>query len=266
MLGAWCKQPDAAQVEEPEAENLHILRDTPMKRCAPGSPDATTMTRRAMDSEHDHCRIVSVTTRSATRWLVEHVCDSRPGRRYGWTFFRDGELLYLAQVGTFTFTGEENEPRRAGHDAPGCYSRVYDKAHLAKHPDQLVTSMRLLVTDDDGFALRVTLRGRDDALYTQGWYSQKPYGLLCRGWPGVRPGKITDPIRSVGRVATDGGSVRISSRGRGTVMLHLDDRIQILAEGHEPEWLSSGKDDDVLRLDRADRRACGEMQPRVGEH
>lgn len=169
-----------------------------MKRCDPGTPDATTITSREMVSERDRCRIVSVTARSATRWLVEHVCTSRPGRHYGWTFFRDGELLYLAQVGTFSFTGEE-APRRPGPDVVGCYSRVYDRAHLAKRPDQLVTSMRLLVTDDDGFkfALRVTLRGREDVL------------SAAHALPGSRTGTSA---MSTPRMAAKSASCRTAAR------------------------------------------------------
>jgi len=89
MLGTWCTQPDDAQ-------------GTPMKRCAPGAPDAISMTPHAMDSEGDRCRVVSVKTLEAARWLVSHVCDSQPSRTYGWTFFRDGETLYLTPIGGFT--------------------------------------------------------------------------------------------------------------------------------------------------------------------
>jgi len=138
--------------------------------------------------------------------------------------------------------------------APGCFTRDYDKAHLAKHPDQLVTSMRLLVTDDDRFALRVTLRGSDDALQTQGWCSQKSYGLLCDAWPPLPCSTFCKP--------SVGGYVTVSARGRGTAMLHLDDRIQMLTANRESEWwLRHGKDDNVFRLDRVDARACKE-----GEH
>jgi hypothetical protein len=59
------------------------------------------MTRHAMESEHDRCRVVAVTTMSATRWLVSLDCKAAPDKRYGWTFFRHGETLYLTPVGTF---------------------------------------------------------------------------------------------------------------------------------------------------------------------
>ena len=36
-------------------------------------------------------------------------------------------------------------PAIAGPDALGCFTRSYDRAHLAQHPDQLVTSVKLRV-------------------------------------------------------------------------------------------------------------------------
>jgi hypothetical protein len=245
MLGTWCTQPDDAQ-------------GTPMKRCAPGAPDAISMTRHAMNSDREHCRIVSVTTKSATRWLVEHVCDSRLDRLYGWTFFRDGESLYLAQVGTFTPL--EGEPPRAGQS--GCFTRIYNKAHLAKRPDQLVTSTRLHIVSDGSFALRVTKRGSDDVLSTDGTCAPKQRGLLCHV------------------EAKDGGSFRIVPKGSGSfgvvpsgrdaALLYLNDRIAMVTNSEDSDeserWLSAGKDDDVFRLDRVDARACREMKPRAGEH
>jgi hypothetical protein len=221
MLGTWCTQPDDSQ-------------GTPMKRCAPGAPDAINMRRDAMVSKDDRCRVVSVTTKSATRWVVSHVCDSRRDRRYDWTYFRVG-TLYLAQVGTFAVI-EEEKPRL---HVSGCFTRTYDRAHLAKHPDQLVTSMRLHIVSDGSFALRVTKRGDDAVLEADGTCVAKLKGVLCSA--GVA------------------GSVRVSSSGRDrAVLLYLDDQIQMTA-GHESGWLDRGKDDFVFRLDRAAERACKGM-------
>jgi hypothetical protein len=53
MLGTWCPQKDDAQ-------------GLPMKRrCAKGTRNAISMTPHAMDSEHDSCRVMSITTMSA---------------------------------------------------------------------------------------------------------------------------------------------------------------------------------------------------------
>jgi hypothetical protein len=34
-------------------------------------------------------------------------------------------------------------PATAGPDALGCFRRIYDRAHLARHPDQVVTGVQL---------------------------------------------------------------------------------------------------------------------------
>ena len=88
MLGTWCTQPDDA-------------RGTPMKRCAPGSPNVIRMMPHAMDTAEGRCRVVSVRTLSAARWVVAVDCEAEPDRTYGWQFFRDGETLYLTPVGGF---------------------------------------------------------------------------------------------------------------------------------------------------------------------
>jgi hypothetical protein len=90
MLGTWC-------VEKDDMEGMDMLR------CAPGSPKwMIRMTPRAMDSKDDHCDVKSVVTVSVTSWRVTVVCKAAPDRRYNWTFSRDGEILRLAQFGTFT--------------------------------------------------------------------------------------------------------------------------------------------------------------------
>jgi hypothetical protein len=34
-------------------------------------------------------------------------------------------------------------PAAAGPNALGCFTRTYDRAHLARHPDQLITALKL---------------------------------------------------------------------------------------------------------------------------
>ena len=84
MLGTWCTQEDDQ-------------KGTPMKRCAPGAPNVITMRRHVIDTAEGPCRVVSVRTLSATRWVVSVDCEAEPDRQ----FFRDGETLYLTPVGGF---------------------------------------------------------------------------------------------------------------------------------------------------------------------
>jgi hypothetical protein len=99
MLGTWCTQEDDE-------------KGTPMKRCAPGAPQVITMRPHAMDTEGGRCRVVSVKTLEAARWVVGVVCDAEPNRIYGWTFCREGETLYLTPIGGFT---ERDWTRRDRH-------------------------------------------------------------------------------------------------------------------------------------------------------
>jgi hypothetical protein len=87
MLGTWCPQKDDKQ-------------GTPMKRCAPDAPNVLFATPHAMDNaEGGLCRVASVKTLSATRWIVAVDCEAEPDRTYGWQFFRDGAILYLTPAG-----------------------------------------------------------------------------------------------------------------------------------------------------------------------
>jgi hypothetical protein len=134
----------------------------------------------------------------------------------------------------------------------GCFVRVYDKAHLAKHPDQLVTSVKLHIFKPDPgagppevkihwFALKAKVRGRDETLHTSGLCTAGAFGLRC--W-----------------VECDGGGVEVAPRG-DHAMMYLKS-IRMFTCDQEPpdggEDLSGGKDDRVFRLNRVNERACAE--------
>ncbi len=80
-------------------------------------------------------------------------------------------------------------PATAGPEALGCFTRTYDRAHLARHPDQLVTAVKLRVyrpprgiTSKYWFLAQFRLRGRDETLRTERDMqrdSNRP-ALLCR--------------------------------------------------------------------------------------
>ena len=66
-------------------------------------------------------------------------------------------------------------PAAAGPDAPGCFTRTYDRAHLAQHPDQVVTAVMLRIyrpppanADKYWFLAQFRLRGKDKPLRTSG--------------------------------------------------------------------------------------------------
>src|SRR5262249_32974405 len=86
----------------------------------------------------------------------------------------------------------------------GCFVRVYNNAHLAKHPDQLVTRVKLHVFKPNPgyasrdarfhwFTLKVKVRGKDETLRTGGGCNEEASGLRC--W-----------------VDCDGGDIKVAPR------------------------------------------------------
>jgi hypothetical protein len=68
-----------------------------------------------------------------------------------------------------------------------CFARGYDRAHLARHPDQLVKNVKLHIVKSPtrkppfahDFALRMRVRGRDEPLSTVGLCRADPPGVDC---------------------------------------------------------------------------------------
>jgi len=128
-----------------------------------------------------------------------------------------------------------------------CFDRHYTPAHLAQHPDQLVTSMTLKL-DPDGpvhdnlhwpfyFYIAMTKRG-DNHLYAQEGYIDES---------GVR-----------GIVECDGGGFRLQKIPSG-MLLSIDEGIRMArvddpcGESDRPNassWFERGKDDHTFQLDK----------------
>ena len=134
-----------------------------------------------------------------------------------------------------------------------CYGREYSAAHLAKHPDQLVTAMQLKIYDEPkftppkGWAIKVFKRGRKDAVLAAG---------LCG--EAQRPGR--SHLHCFGEC--DGGSFEVQFTGTNEMLLRLD-RLRVSSEcggEEEVEELLSGVDDKVFRLDRLPVSACGRVE------
>jgi hypothetical protein len=131
-------------------------------------------------------------------------------------------------------------------NALGCFARVYDKAHLAKHPDQLVTAVKLHIKkwkDEKSFefALKVKVRGRNETLHTGGSCHKGESGLSCS-------------------VECDGGGINVVPRADHAMM--YVERIRMARCDSDyvdsGEDLSGGKDDRVFRLNRVGERECAE--------
>jgi hypothetical protein len=151
----------------------------------------------------------------------------------------------------------------------GCFTRTYDKAHLAKHPDQLVTAIRLRVYHPPSdvsatwMGLEAKVRGRNVVLSTTG---------NCRKSEPSNPRDFKHlPPRGAlwCSVECDGGGVSIAPRD-GHAMMYLGGGfhggIRVSVKGvscgePEEEVLSANKDDDIFRLNRVDERACAGIEP-----
>src|SRR5258708_2311141 len=83
-------------------------------------------------------------------------------------------------------------PASAGVPQPGCYERVYDAAHLAAHPGQLVTRSTVLVKPTDAATtaalgpsheldaiLRFWVRGQKQSFDSHGTCKSANGGLAC---------------------------------------------------------------------------------------
>jgi hypothetical protein len=146
----------------------------------------------------------------------------------------------LAMIGSQD--AKAQSPRGApSSDIRGCFVRDYDKPHLSRHPDQVVTNVRLVVKDAPAntaerleYILEVRLRGRREALRTAGYCREKGAGYFCH-------------------VECDGGGVEVQLRGP-VAMMYLADRIRMSSCGKVDvdgsEDLMGGVDDREFRLDR----------------
>jgi hypothetical protein len=153
------------------------------------------------------------------------------------------KLLLTGIAALFLATGAAHTET----NALGCFARAYGKAHLAEHPDQLVTAVKLHIIkwkEDEAyfeFALKVKVRGRNETLHTGGLCRGGASGLSCS-------------------VDCDGGGLNVVPRG-DHAMMYLE-RIRMATCDSDyvdsGEDLSGGKDDRVFRLNRVNERECAE--------
>jgi len=157
----------------------------------------------------------------------------------------EGKMNRIALAGVLLMLAV---PASAGPDALGCFTRTYDRAHLAQHPDQVVTAVKLRIhrpppgnADKYWFLAQFRLRGKDETLRTNGICNEKASGLRCL-------------------VECDGGGVDVVPRARDATM-YLDRISGPACDEDSAQELTGGKDDRVFRLDRVNDAACAGMKP-----
>ena len=153
------------------------------------------------------------------------------------------------------------------HKTYACFVRRYDADHMAHHPQQKVTAMKLLVTaeklDDDptlrlGFRVGVTFRDRRGGFSTSGDCGHADASEVK-----------DDAIQMQCAVDCDGGGVGVGlAPGDQLVTLKLD-QVRIWrdngSDDDPPQFLRGGADDKVFRLDRTANAACASLVPDKAE-
>jgi hypothetical protein len=160
--------------------------------------------------------------------------------------------------------------RRHGVKAEGlflCFVRRYDTEHLAQHPLQKVTVMKLLITAENvaddkfleySFRLGVNYRNRPGDFDSSG---------ECGHAPTVRNSQ-NDPSPAAGidfacDVDCDGGGIAVNLANNDSAVIVTLDRIRIW-KGKDPDEavvreLHGGADDKMFRLDRTSLNECAAL-------
>ncbi|WP_050626746.1 hypothetical protein [Bradyrhizobium viridifuturi] len=147
-----------------------------------------------------------------------------------------------------------------GAKAYACFVRRYDANHLAQHPKQKVSAMKLLVSAEDApedkttnysFRLGVTYRHRSGNFDSSGYCNHAvaaesgheirfECGVDCEGG-GISVALSKDDKSAIARLA----SIRMWNRNK--------------PDDDASEELLAGADDKIFRLDRADVGECAEL-------
>lgn len=153
-----------------------------------------------------------------------------------------------------------------GEKTYACFIRKYDAAHLAQHPKQKVTSMKVLMTAEknaeDGslstsFRLGLTKRNNSHAFKSAGSCSH----------PEVTEGETAanaTPMPSLGcGVDCDGGGIGIDLSKDNHAALVSVERVRIWRNNKPDEEasysLEAGQDDHLFRLERVDDKQCASL-------
>lgn len=146
-----------------------------------------------------------------------------------------------------------------GHKTYACFVRRYDAGHLAQHPKQKVSAMKLLVTAEDApedktvnysFRLGFNYRHRTGNFDSSGYCS---HIVAENGGGEIRLGCGVD---------CEGGGIEVAMKDDKSALIRLE-RIRIW-ERNKPDDdasndLVAGADDKIFRVDRADLHECSEL-------
>jgi hypothetical protein len=172
--------------------------------------------------------------------------------------------LYAAATATMLgFTAdalgaEDFVSRLLGHPAAkgktyACFTRVYDPAHLASHPQQNVRSMILLVVMDsdnpDSYQLRI------------GSHFRTRKGILDTAGDCGVPHDAGAAAGAHCGVACDGGEIDVALKDKDAVMLSIPEGARLWKPGADDNASvhgAFGPDDKLFRLERSRAAECAE--------
>ena len=141
-----------------------------------------------------------------------------------------------------------------GHD-PGekaafaCFSRHYAKAHLASHPDQNVTDMRVFVSKAEGD----TNEGYTVGMQVDFREQKQPLVLTNYCEPGEGKQAITCPFDC------EGGRIDMRVKNQSSILVEIPIGARVYdppVEDGVPVRGKFGEDDKLFRLDRAALTDC----------
>ena len=146
-----------------------------------------------------------------------------------------------------------------GHKTYACFVRRYDAGHLAQHPKQKVSAMKLLVTAEDApedktvnysFRLGFKYRHRAGNFDSSGFCSH----IVAENTGGE--------IRLGCGVDCEGGGIQVAMKDEKSALIRLE-RIRIWernkADDDASNDLVAGADDKIFRVDRSDLHECSEL-------
>ncbi|WP_028347090.1 hypothetical protein [Bradyrhizobium murdochi] len=140
-----------------------------------------------------------------------------------------------------------------------CFVRRYDANHLAQHPKQKVSAMKLLVTAEGApedktvnYSFRLGFKYRHRA----GNFDSSGY---CNHIVAASTG---GEIRLGCSIDCEGGGIEVAMKDDRSALIRLE-RIRIWernkADDDASNDLVAGADDKIFRVDRADLRECAEL-------
>ena len=146
-----------------------------------------------------------------------------------------------------------------GEKTYACFVRRYDANHLAQHPKQKVSAMKLLVTAENPPEEKIT-----NYSFRLGFkYRHRPGNFDSSGFCShVVAEDKGNEIRFGCGVDCEGGGINVAMKDDKSALIRLE-RIRIW-ERNKPDDdasndLVAGADDKIFRVDRAELRECAEL-------